>query len=186
MVHADLPPELAQGVFASGRRYPVLLRLSTMPGDPIRDSVSLPRGFAIKLIGVEGDRLPGAHDEVTQDFVLANGPTFSAPNPKKFLGMLKMLASSTDKAEGAKEVLSKVMQPVEKALEAVGIKSPTVSTFGGYRRPTPSVTAISARSPTGTATTSSSTTWYPSRRTSACAPTRKSTRAKAPTPSASC
>ena len=55
-----LPPELAQGVFAKVASYPVVLRFSTTPGDILDDSVSAPRGLGIKLIGVEGERLPGA------------------------------------------------------------------------------------------------------------------------------
>lgn len=60
-----LPPELAQGLFARAADYPVVMRLSTTPGDVLDDSVSTPRGMAVKVIGVEGGP--------TQDFVLVNG-----------------------------------------------------------------------------------------------------------------
>ena len=136
-VHADLPPELAQGIFQPGRTYPVLIRMSAIPGDPIRDSVSLPRGFSFKVIGVEGERLPTSEGEVTQDFVFATGAVFSAPTPEKFLPNVKLLSTTTDKAEGAKEMLSKVLQPIEKALEAVGIKSAKITAFGGYPNTNP-------------------------------------------------
>lgn len=36
------------------------MRFSTNPGDMLDDKVSTPRGLAIKLIGVEGARLPGS------------------------------------------------------------------------------------------------------------------------------
>src|SRR3954471_8846495 len=45
----DLPSELAQGVFQRDRRYPVVIRLSTTPGDVLDDKVSTPRGVGIKL-----------------------------------------------------------------------------------------------------------------------------------------
>jgi len=45
------------------------------------DSVSTPRGLARKVIGVEGERREGSEGDVTQDYVLINGPAFGAPNP---------------------------------------------------------------------------------------------------------
>ena len=126
-----LPPELAQGVFARPATYPAVLRLSTNPGDVLDDAVSAPRGLALKVIGVEGARLPGAEDAVTQDFVMANSPTFAAPDAKAFLGSLKQLAATTDKAEWAKKLLSATLRGVESTIEAVGGKSALLSTMGG-------------------------------------------------------
>ncbi|MGI4794782.1 MAG: catalase family protein [Janthinobacterium lividum] len=127
-----LPPELAQGLFAKPGRYTVALRFSTLPGDILDDSVSTPRGLAMKVIGVEGARLPGTEGDVTQDFVMVNGPAFSAPTAAKFLGNLKMLAATTDKAEGLKKVVSAVARGTESMIEAFGGKSPTITTMGGH------------------------------------------------------
>ncbi|WP_136648637.1 catalase family protein [Paracoccus aeridis] len=131
-VHDGLPPELAQGIFATPRSYDVLIRISTIPGDVLRDSVSVPRGIAIKVFDVPGDRLPGAEGQTTQDFLMAGGPVFSAPDAETFLSNLKLLAATTERAEGAKAALSAVLRPVERAIEALGLKSPTLTTFGGY------------------------------------------------------
>ena len=90
-----LPAHLAQGVFAKPAEYDVAIRLSTIPGDIVDDIVSTPRGMAIKMIGVEGPRLPGSENDTTQDFVLVNGPAFAAPNAEAFLGSLKTLAKTT-------------------------------------------------------------------------------------------
>ena len=95
-VNEDLPGELAQGMFAKPGRYPVVMRLSTIPGDILPDSVSVPRAMAVKIIGVEGERLEGSENDVTQDFLLINGPTFGASTPKKFLSVLRLLAGTTD------------------------------------------------------------------------------------------
>ena len=130
-VPAGLPPELAQGMFARPGAYPVALRLSTNPGDVLDDAVSAPRGLAVKVIGVEGERMPGAEGAVTQDFVLANAPAFVAPDAKAFLGSLKMLAATTDKAESAKMLLSSALRGVGSALGAMGVKSPAVTSMGG-------------------------------------------------------
>jgi len=130
-VASGLPPELAQGVFARPGTYEAIARISTNPGDILDDSISVPRGFALKLIGVEGERLPGSEGDVTQDFILVNGPAFSAPDAKTFGKNLKMLAATTDKAEGGKKIMSGVLQTVDAALEAVGIQSATIQTMGG-------------------------------------------------------
>jgi hypothetical protein len=47
-------------------------------------------GSLLKVIGVEGERLEGSEGDVTQDFVLINGPAFGAPNPKKFLSVIRL------------------------------------------------------------------------------------------------
>ncbi len=131
-VLANLPEELAQGVFADARTYPVVLRFSTNPGDILDDSVSVPRGLAMKLVGVSGDRLPGSESDATQDFVMIDAPAFVAATPKAFLGTLKALAATTDRAQWAKKALSAVMRGVKTALEAVGTESGTVKSLGGH------------------------------------------------------
>jgi hypothetical protein len=129
----NLPPVLAQGIFAQAGRYPAVIRLSTVPGDILDDAVSTPRGMAIKVVGVSGERLPGTEGDVTQDFILVNsGPAFSAAGAQKFAGMLKLLAATTDKAPGLKKALSAVLQGTEKIIEAVGGKSGTIKALGGH------------------------------------------------------
>jgi len=125
-----LPPELAQGIFATPGTHQALLRISTNAGDILRDGISLPRGLAIKVLDVAGERLPGA-DGTAQDFVTNNGKVFVAKDAKTFLGNVKMLAKTTDRMEGAKGVMSTALRGVHNALEAVGLSSPTVDTLGG-------------------------------------------------------
>ena len=132
-VFPDLPPELAQGLFAKPGRYDAIFRLSTNAGDILDDSIRLPRGLALKVMGVEGARLPGSEGDTTQDFIMVNGPVFAAPDPKAFLGNLKLLAKTTDKAEGAKKLLSTVLRGAEAALEAVGVESSLLQTLGGAK-----------------------------------------------------
>lgn len=127
-----LPPELRQGLFAESRSYPVVMRLSTNPGDILPDSVSVPRGLALKVVGVAGARLPGSEDATTQDFVLVNAPAFSAPDAKTFLKSLKLLAGTTDRGTNAKKLLSAALRGAEKALEALGGESATLKFVGGH------------------------------------------------------
>jgi hypothetical protein len=131
-VGADLPGDLAQGMFAKSAHYPVVMRLSTIPGDILDDSVSVPRAMAIKIIGVEGERLEGSENDVTQDFLLINGPAFGAPTPKKFLSVVRLLAPTTDKAQWLKKILSAAMRQVQRVIVAVtGKPNATVATLGG-------------------------------------------------------
>ncbi len=91
-VASGLPPELAQGMFATPGEHAVFMRLSTNAGDILPDTISLPRGLALKVLDVEGERLPGAEGR-TQNFVMVNGPVFQAKTADKFLGSLKKLAT---------------------------------------------------------------------------------------------
>ena len=127
-----LTPELAQGLFAQAGTYPVVMRLSTVPGDVLADSVSTPRGLAVKVIGVDGARLPGSEADLTQDFVLVDGPAFGAPDAKHFLKNLKMLAGTTDKGEGLKKAFSALARGAEKVVESVGGQSSTLVSLGGH------------------------------------------------------
>ncbi len=132
-VPEGLPAVLAQGLFAKAATYPVLMRFSTTPGDIMDDTVSTPRGLAIKVVGVPGGRVAGSEGDVTQDFVLVNGPAFQRPGVKGFLMDLKMLAPTTDKMEGVKKVASAVARGTEAILEAFGTKSPKLNSLGGQQ-----------------------------------------------------
>ncbi|MDX7953651.1 catalase family protein [Lichenihabitans sp. Uapishka_5] len=129
-----LPPEYAQGVFATPAAYEAMLRFSTTPGDILGDNVSTPRGMALKVFGVPGERLPDSTDEATQNWVLGNSPAFQIGTAKGFLRQLRPLAATTGLAEPVKHVLSVVTGATEAALETVGIKSATLTTLAGQAR----------------------------------------------------
>ncbi len=87
-----LPPELAQGLFAKPAKYPVIIRLSSAQGDLQSDKIPAPRGFAMKVIGVVGERLLPADTGKNQDFLLVNIPTIAfgtIPAYRKLLGLLE-------------------------------------------------------------------------------------------------
>lgn len=135
-VAPDLPPELAQGLFAVPGRYQAWVRLSTNPGDILDDAIALPRGLALKIGGVAGARLPEAEGD-TQDFIMVNGPVFLTPDAHKFAGSLSLLAKTTDRAEGAKKALSVALQAINRALGAIGLESGTLTALGGARQVDP-------------------------------------------------
>jgi hypothetical protein len=130
-VPAGLPDELAQGLFATAGIYPVMMRFSTVPGDILDDSISTPRGMAVKVVGVAGDRVAGSEGDATQDFVLVNGPAFSAPDAAGFLKSLKLLEPTTNKLEHVKKLTSAVARGAEAVLEAAGTKSVALTSLGG-------------------------------------------------------
>ena len=127
----DLPQPLAQGLFAHAGRHPVIIRLSSTPGDILHDSVSTPRGMSIKVLDVDGEHLDGDR-ATTQDFVMVNGKQFNAKSAKAFLKSLKLLAVTTDHAEGLKKIASKAFRGIEAVLEAVGGESATLKSLGGH------------------------------------------------------
>ncbi len=129
----NLPSELAQGIFATPGAHEAIIRISTNAGDILDDSISLPRGLALKILDVDGARLPGSEGDTTQDFIMVNGPAFAAPDAKSFAKNLKLLSKTTDRFEGVKKAMSATFRVVESALEAVGAQSTTLSRLGGAK-----------------------------------------------------
>jgi hypothetical protein len=130
----NLPPALAQGLFAAPAGYDALLRFSTTPGDILHDNISTPRGMAVKVLNVPGARLPGSEDEHTQNYVLGNSPSFQVATAKGFLRQLKPLAATTGRVEAVKHAVSVMSRVAEATLEAVGAKSATLTTLAGQAR----------------------------------------------------
>jgi hypothetical protein len=130
-VHHGLPDTLSQGLFATARSYPVLARLSTVPGDILADGVTTQRGMSLKVLGVEGqEMLPGHEGEVTQDFLLDNGSRFPVPDAAGFLAVIKSLEKTTDRLEAIKKVVSTAARGANAALKTVGHDSANLDFFG--------------------------------------------------------
>jgi len=127
----DLDETLAQGVFAHPEVYDAVIRLSTVPGEILPDAFGTPRGFAIKLIGVDGERLPGAEGATTQDFVLVNMPTFAAPNLRAMMPPMKGLAAISGRMEGLKMATAAVARVTEAFIEGAGGNSSGWRGIGG-------------------------------------------------------
>lgn len=126
-----LVEELRQGLFAAPRIYPVIVRLSHVPGELLDDRrVSTPRGIAIKVLDVEGAKLPGHEGGVTQDFVLNTGKVFPSPSVKTFLATITALEKITPAPERLKQAVSVVSRLTNAALHAVGLNSANLDFFG--------------------------------------------------------
>jgi hypothetical protein len=127
----DLPAYLAQGLFAHAGKHGAILRFSTNPGDLLDDAISVPRGLALKVLDVSGERLADAPEMNTQDFLMANGRTFGAAEPKAFLTMLQLLARTTDRGEELKKLLTLLLGATQSMLHLVGQDSNLLARLGG-------------------------------------------------------
>jgi hypothetical protein len=81
-------PETSRvGVFATpGRRIPVYARFSSGTSARRPDNAPDIRGFALKLVGVSGQKIiAGLEQEVTQDFLFINQPAIAFRDPEEFM-----------------------------------------------------------------------------------------------------
>jgi hypothetical protein len=85
----------------------------------------------MKVLNVPGERFDTAKSGNSQDFLMVNGPVFSAPDPQGFLKSVKMLAATTNASETGKKIISAVLRTAENALEAVGGESGMLKALGG-------------------------------------------------------
>ncbi|MEJ2864358.1 catalase family protein [Actinomycetospora flava] len=88
-VHDDLPPELAQGLFATGgARHDVVLRLATESGQLDDDRKPNARGLSLKVFDVAGEMLePGT---TTQDLLFNTLPILPPGTAQKFMELAEI------------------------------------------------------------------------------------------------
>jgi hypothetical protein len=84
IVEPELPANLAVGVFATPKTYDAWVRLSNANGEPRSDAVKDIRGCAVKLLDVEGARIPESDEATTQDFLMVSMPTMPLGNVTLF------------------------------------------------------------------------------------------------------
>jgi hypothetical protein len=130
-VYDGLPPELAQGLFAAPRTYPVVVRFSTAPGDIEDDAIPAPRGMAIKLFGVDGPKALPAHEhETTQDFLLVNLPTIPFGDIAAYWRTQQLLERLADQPDFLKRITAEVAGNLGRALRFFGMRNQTLEGLG--------------------------------------------------------
>lgn len=84
VVSDDLPAHLKQTeLFSKGGEYPAACRYSSEPSDPgLDDRMPQPRGFAIKLFNVQGDRFEEGKALTTHDFEFNSTPALDLADAK--------------------------------------------------------------------------------------------------------
>jgi hypothetical protein len=124
-VREGLPDELRQGLFATPRTYPIIVRFSSAPGDIQDDRIASLRGMAVKVIGVEGPRLlPG--DEVTQDFLLVNDPIIPFGHVAAYWEVQQSLEKHADDPDFVKRLTVALAGGARKVLKLIGKDNETL------------------------------------------------------------
>ena len=127
----NLPEPLRQGLFATPKTFPVVVRLSHVPGELLDDrKVSTPRGMAIKIFDAEGPKVAGHEGENTHDFVLDTGKAFIASDAKVFLAEITATEAATPLPQAVKQAVSATSRAANAALNAVGLNSATLDFYG--------------------------------------------------------
>jgi hypothetical protein len=88
-----LPGFARYGLFAQPRDYEVWVRLSNGGLDRASDRVPDIRGFALRVLGVQGDCALGHGPASSQDFTLINQETFAYPGSEEFIALVRAAAS---------------------------------------------------------------------------------------------
>lgn len=121
-IRGDLPEHLRQGIFAQGGEHDVVARLSSAPGDIHSDEIPQPRGFALKIMGVEGPRLLPDDPGRNQDFLLVNMPALAFGDIPKYKKMLGLLEARARQPKAMQKLGAAVARGVETAVETVGLE----------------------------------------------------------------
>jgi hypothetical protein len=100
-----LPGYAGHGLFAKPRDYDVWVRLSNGGLDRAPDRAPDIRGFAMRVLGVEGDSALGNGPAASQDFTLINKECFGFADALEFVGFV--FAASRGKGELFKYVLKR-------------------------------------------------------------------------------
>lgn len=121
-VNANLPPELRQGIFAEARIYHVVARLSSAPGDIHSDKIPAPRGFALKVMGVEGERLSPGIAGANQDFLMVNFPVLAFGTIPKYKQMLALLEANAHAPDTFQRLVAGTARGAKELVQALGLE----------------------------------------------------------------
>ncbi len=92
IIEPNLPDELRVGVFRAPRTFQAWVRFSNQFGVAKPDRDKDIRGMAVKLMGVEGDKiLEGEKDAKTQDFILISHPVFVSKTVVEFRRLVQAM-----------------------------------------------------------------------------------------------
>ena len=89
---------LKQGLLGQSKTYPVWLRFANGRTSVENDYESDTRSMSVKIIGVEGDRLPPSHEQHTQDLIVQNAEIFFIENIRFYYGFFTAVAAGTLRA----------------------------------------------------------------------------------------
>jgi hypothetical protein len=131
-IQGDVPEQYRQGLFAQPGTFDAIVRLSTIPGDILPDSVPPPRGSAIKVIGTPeaAPMLPGHEQHHTHGFLCETGKAFGVPDAEAFLKQILFFEKHATDSPTLKEAVSTAARLAESAMETVGGRIETLKKLG--------------------------------------------------------
>jgi catalase len=92
----DVDARLRHGLFAANRTYKAWIRFSSGDTRQQADKVRDARGFALKVMGVPGEKLLEAEkDEQTQDFIMINSRTFFVRTLADYAGFMRTMGDGS-------------------------------------------------------------------------------------------
>lgn len=94
----NLPPELAQGIYAKPGKYEAIVRFSNGSSRVLPDKLSgNAQGFALKIFGIDGKKLaPGEEDSTNVDYNMINNPVFFCNTAEHYVFISKLFLKLTD------------------------------------------------------------------------------------------
>ncbi|MEO0824535.1 MAG: catalase [Cyanobacteria bacterium J06635_15] len=94
-VAQQMAMSLKQGLLAQPRQYPVWIRFANGRTTVESDYVDDTRSMSVKVMDVDGERLPVSHEDHSQDLIVQNGDTFFIRSIRSYYGFFKAISSST-------------------------------------------------------------------------------------------
>lgn len=125
LVIGDLAGPLRQGMFAMPGIYPVIVRFSTAPGDLQGDRIPTPRGMAIKVLGVSGERLLAGDHSHNQDFLLVNHPVIPFGHVKAYWEAQQLLEKGDGSPEALLRIAAAIARGASQLLKAAHVDVPS-------------------------------------------------------------
>ena len=87
-----------QGLFAQPKQYPVWLRFANGRTTVENDYVADTRSMSVKIMDVEGERLPQSHESHTQDIITQNAEIFFIKTIRDYHGFFNSVVESKQAA----------------------------------------------------------------------------------------
>jgi hypothetical protein len=119
IIESDLPSHLAQGLFAQPGRYSVIIRLSSSPGEVGSDAQSAARGFALKILGVPGEKVLAKDASHSQDFLLVNSPTIPFGDARAYQQLQNFLEAEEHRKHGCPRGIEAAPPSVDPRLKPI-------------------------------------------------------------------
>jgi hypothetical protein len=130
-----LPEVARQDLGARPGQYRAYVRVSNGTGSRQPDTKSDVRGFAVKVVGVDGKKIiPGMENARTQDFLCINHPTTAVRNADEFLAIVRAMQNPlllVPRLVGAVG-LGRAVGIIRRATKDLGSKMISVATTSYY------------------------------------------------------